>query len=316
METKVNYSLVGGFVLTIGLAIVAAILWLSKVGDAQNSKYFTVYFKQHSLSGLQKDSYVLMKGIKVGSVSKYHVSKRNIEEVNVLLRLEEDTPVKADTRAVVNRNLLTGLATVELIGSTQDSAFLDKAPPNEQYPIIPEGTSSLEKITDSLPGFLDQAGVAVNRLSAFASDENIELLHQTLKNIQLVTQSFADNRQQIDAALKSVETVSKDISKITADLSKFTTSTDQRLGAVTRDAQAALQSVQATFGEFKTQTNLVAKSITNSSQVFSHEMVVIAQSISDAADSFAKTIEAFEDPRGIITGPRENALGPGEKIKK
>lgn len=316
MDTQANYRLVGLFVVLSALALAAALFWLANAGSGRDAEYYTVYFREHSLSGLQKDSYVTMKGIKVGSVDDYRISPENIEEVRVTLRLDGDLPVKTTTKAIVTRNLLTGIAAIELTGGSHNDPELTQAAPGNPYPIIPEGTSPLDKITDSIPALLERVGGLANRVEAFASEENIKAWSGILANLESLTGWLAESRTRIESLIKELESVSKDISEVSKTISEFTTDTNKELVQTAQEAQDTLKQINRTFEELQVQTRTVSTSLSNASQVFSQEVTTVGQSISEAADSFSKTVEGFEDPRTLITGPRRKAFGPGESLPK
>src|SRR5262249_12081003 len=152
----------------------------------------------HSLDGLQINSDVRMKGIKVGSVASLQISKKNIALVKVNIRVDEDTPVKVDTRATIKRNLLTGLATVDLDKSSQESALLTEVKPDEEYPVIPEGRSELDEVAASVPDLIHDASESIKRLNALLSDENVQLVHDIVANVDRVTSAFAKRDKDIE----------------------------------------------------------------------------------------------------------------------
>lgn len=316
MESEAKYILVGSFVLISSVLVIAALLWISDAGGGRNVERYTVYFRKHDLAGLQKDSDVTMKGIKVGSVESYQISSRNIEEVKATLRLDEDTPVKIDTEAIIERNLLTGLARVELVRSTQHSPPLKNVLPNESYPIIPEGRSELERIADSIPSLLEEINEMVNRVSSVFSEKNIKTVSSILKNIENVTGELSENRKRLTSVLVELEKVAGDIREVNSSMNRFVQNTDGHVGKVSAEAVNSLKRIDSAIENLDRRVAEVSKSIQSASQVFSQEITAATQSIGAAADTFSKTVEGFEDPQSIIVGPRETALGPGEKIEK
>ncbi len=314
METQANYKLVGLFVVITALALIASLFWLANAGGNRNAQYYTVYFKQHGLSGLQKDSYVTMKGITIGSVTDYHISPTNIEEVKVTLQLDDGIPIKTTTSAIITRNLLTGIAAVELTGGGQNDPDLVGTPEGEVYPVVKEGLSQLDQITDSIPGLLEKVSGLANRIEAFTSEENVKSWNTTLKNLEALSSWLANSQTQVESVLKQVEIVSKNVATVSKDLSTFAKSTQSSITKVSNEASSTFKQIGGTFEELQVQTRAVSNSLTNASQVFTQEVSTVGQSVSEAADSFSKTIEGFEDPRTLITGPRQKALGPGESL--
>jgi phospholipid/cholesterol/gamma-HCH transport system substrate-binding protein len=314
MESEAKYILVGSFVLISVVLIIIALFWVSDISGRQNVEYYTVYFKNQNLSGLQKDSWVTMKGIKVGTVANYRVSPRNIEEVKVMLRLDRGTPIKMDTSVVIRRNLLTGIATIDLVGTTQDSPRLTDVNQGESYPVIPEGRSELEKITETIPGLLEQMNIGVNRIVAVFSEENVRSVGDTLKNINSVSATLAENRNKIQTSLTELERTLQDIRELTKALNSFAKNTDQHFGETSKEASSALKEMDATLKNFNDKVTKMSSAVSNATQVFAQEVTTVSQNISAAANTFSKTMENFENPRKIIAGPNKQELGPGEKL--
>src|SRR3990167_1592668 len=110
METKVNYALVGVFVIALLAAIILVIIWLSSdfftTGDFA---YYKVYMKE-SVSGLASDASVEYNGVNVGSVCDIEINQQNPRLVELLLKVKEHTPITEGTKAKLDSRALTGIA--------------------------------------------------------------------------------------------------------------------------------------------------------------------------------------------------------------
>lgn len=313
MESSAKYTLVGLFVAIATIIFVALLFWLTEIGGQRNTRFFTVYFRNHSLAGLQVDSAVTMKGIKVGTVAEYHISPESVEEVKVILRLGNDIPVKMDTAAVLKRNLLTGLAFIDLIGSSDQSSLRKEIPQNEIYPVIPEGESELDKIADSVPAVLSEVNAMVSRASAVFSSNNIASLERSLQNIEKLTAAFANKQGEIEEMIDKMSKTTSDISAASKSLRKFADGANESLDSMSSDASTTLRSLNETVKGLNEQAENISSSVNAVSQVLTQEITTTSQSIAAAADSISRTAESFENPKAIIAGPAESTLGPGER---
>lgn len=296
--------------------LVGALLWLAEAFGGRTTTMYTAYFRTQSLAGLQQESAVTMKGVKVGKVESYQISPRNIEEVKVLLRLDEDTPVKEDTRVVLQRNLLTGFATLGLVDSTQNSPPLKAVLPGEDYPVIQEGESQFDKIADTVPALLDHINEMVGRVTLVFSDENVKSVTATLKHIEETAAAVSSNKESIAASLESLEQLAAEITSLSEALKGFTRKAEKNLDSLGSESARVLEEVRDAAKNFDARVTEIRDAVRGASQVFSQEMTALAQSMGAAADTFAKTVEGFEDPQKIIAGPRRQALGPGEQIEQ
>ncbi len=76
MEEKVNFAIVGVFVLGLGAALIAGVLWLSS-GGAYRKAYDTYQtYMDESVSGLSRDAPVRYRGVEVGRVRRMALGRR------------------------------------------------------------------------------------------------------------------------------------------------------------------------------------------------------------------------------------------------
>ena len=68
METKVNYPLVGGFVLVLGSALIAGVLWLASGGGFGKKYDLYLALVGESVAGLNLNAPVKYRGVDVGKV--------------------------------------------------------------------------------------------------------------------------------------------------------------------------------------------------------------------------------------------------------
>ena len=93
MEKRLSYIVVGTFVIVITVSLLAFLFWLAKYGNKSiEHDYYNTYFKE-SVSGLNVESLVKLRGVEVGRVKKITINKGNSEEVEVLLEIIKDTPI-------------------------------------------------------------------------------------------------------------------------------------------------------------------------------------------------------------------------------
>jgi len=140
MEPEVRYTLVGASLLGLVLALALTVVWLTR-GGARPDLYYTIHFDHASLDGLQVGGDVNLRGIKVGRVEDYSISRDNINRVNVTIRVDRKSPVSDNTVATIGRNILTGLASVNLVTPGAPGPELTEIAPGERYPVICEGES-------------------------------------------------------------------------------------------------------------------------------------------------------------------------------
>jgi phospholipid/cholesterol/gamma-HCH transport system substrate-binding protein len=149
MEEKVNFAVVGVFVLVLSAALIGGVLWLSS-GKSYRTSYdlYQTYMKE-SVAGLNLNASVRYRGVEVGHVQNITLAPGNVEQVQLTLAIERGTPIKVDTVAVLSTQGLTGIAFVDLTGGSRDAPAL-KTQAGESYPVIRSGPSLMVRLDASL----------------------------------------------------------------------------------------------------------------------------------------------------------------------
>ena len=138
METNVNYTLAGVFVISLITAIVIGVIWLSSgFGSGQDYALYNVFMNE-SVSGLSADGPVEFNGVNVGTVSAIKISHKNPKLVELLLKIKNDTPVTVATRAKFGVRALSGIGYILLEDKGTNMRPLTKQK-NQAYPVIEIG---------------------------------------------------------------------------------------------------------------------------------------------------------------------------------
>ena len=320
MEAKAKYMLVGSTVSILSIMIVVAMIWISEVGGHKDTRKYTIYFEKYSLAGLQIDSAVTMKGIRVGNVTKLKISPNNIEQVKVIIELNNGTPVKIDTEAVIDRNLLTGLAHIDLINSHQEAALLNEIPPGEDFPIIPEGQAGLEAmITATLPNLLANIDNMVHNANKMFSPENRQLLQEMLLDVSAATRKLSEGQTKLSKLLGEATKLAGESRSAVHNLDQRAATIEKSITKTVRLAQEKIQSVtplimqlQQTAANLDKNTSQLNESISNSASTIALEVEYLTEELVKTAQQVSDTLEEYKNPREIILGPDRSSLGPGE----
>jgi phospholipid/cholesterol/gamma-HCH transport system substrate-binding protein len=189
MNAKVNYSLVGLFVLASIAIMFVFVLWLIKPADEEVMAPYYIYFTE-SVSGLNIDSPVKFRGVTIGKVKKMRINPINSEEIEVLVMVQEDTPIKTDTVAKLKAQGITGLSYIDLSKGSREAPRLKTS---KHVTLL---TREYDKIgiIKSVPSFFAQVektfgSVSVNlsktlhRTDQLLGDENQERIARILENL-------------------------------------------------------------------------------------------------------------------------------------
>jgi phospholipid/cholesterol/gamma-HCH transport system substrate-binding protein len=249
MESKVNLSLVGTFVIVLTVAMIAAALWLTSGRYAR--KVYDPYetYMTESVSGLNLNSTVRYRGVEVGFVRQIALAPGNVEQVRVRLDIERGTPVKTDTVAQLQTQGLTGISYVELSGGHKDSPALQAAP-GQQVPVIAAGPSLMARLETVAPELMVNLSRGVDNLNALLDEPNRRALRAALADLATLSRTLANRSSTIDAALIGSARTAEGAARVTSELPQLLRRFERAADALERaaaDVSRASDSARSTF---------------------------------------------------------------------
>jgi phospholipid/cholesterol/gamma-HCH transport system substrate-binding protein len=273
METNVHYTTVGAFVIILVAAITLGIIWLSSGFTLQTTTNYMIYMTE-SVSGLNVDSTVEYNGVGVGVVSSINLNRKNPQLVEVLLRINNKTPVTKGTVATLSTRGITGVAYIGLKDTDTDLAPL-RAKHGEKYPVIPTAPSIFMRLDTALKQLTTNLRKVTETFQSLLDQENQRSIKLILLNIKTVTGEFAKNNQKISEILANT-------AKASQQLTPF------------------LQNGTGAVKTFQTQTLPATYRILGNVNEITRNLVDV-------------TNELKQDPSILIRGAARQPLGPGEK---
>ena len=313
MEAEGRYTFVGTVVLvTLGLLAVA-LVWLAGGADHTSYQTYTIYFRNQSMEGLAVGSPVRMRGIKVGEVDSYRFVIGAQEAVSVRVKIDEGVPVRASANAHVKRNLVTGIAAIEIINRDNVSPMLTRVNKGERYPVIAEGSSDLDKVAIAVTKLALNGAQVLERMNTLLSDDNQRAIAQTLKNVNDLTGDLAANKQTIQAALQGVKDAADKVELASDKVAKAATGAQSTIQSVGHDASKALQEATGLMDKLHTETTVLSTKIQDFTDSSTLELTNISRDVRGSADAVANAGQSLSNPRAAIFGASKTSLGPGEQ---
>ncbi len=195
METRANYLMVGGFVLTLAVGLLVFVMWLAKFQfDTQFSRYDIHY--EGSVTGLKIGSPVRYRGVRVGEVIDIGLDPARPERITITVEVEAQTPVRGDTVATLEIEGLTGGLYVLLGATTLESPPLTKAP-GQRRPVIAARRSTLQQVLEGAPEMIQKVNLLLARATDLLSDENRNDFSVILTNIRDVSDTLVGRKDDI-----------------------------------------------------------------------------------------------------------------------
>jgi len=262
MESRINYTIVGLFVVLLLAGLISFAFWLGKHGGKQVYDYYHVYMSE-SVAGLSADASVKYRGVDVGTVEHIGLNPKNSEEVELLLKIKHETPIKVDTTATLKSFGITGLAFIELTGSSKDAPLLIKT--GDKIPVIPASPSTFAQIDESLSHLAEKSALALDKFDRLLSEKTLQNIEDIFSETKMLVkdvrgqlqgfQYLVDNgvvmEKRITVAFEKVEAASVSIRKLADSLEKNYADVGRNMS---RDVRQSLES----FNQLLYELNMLA----------------------------------------------------------
>jgi len=295
METRANYVLIGAFVLSsIALALLF-VLWLSQTQRSYHE--YDVIFRER-VSGLSVGAAVRFNGIQMGEVQDLNIDPDDPQIVIARIRVDDDTPVKTDTKAELELVGFTGLAIIQLVGGSRDEPLLRA---------VTRGIPRIEADTSGFAQLLAGSGDIVAGANQLLSEENTAAFARILANVDALTAGLAAQQDNIDKTLSSTATLTENLAAASVNFKSVSASLDD---LVARDAPAAVADLRSTLDETE---KLVAdmralveenreplRAFTDQGLAQIGPAVAEARAVMRSLDRMLREID--RDPRGYLLG--------------
>lgn len=342
MDNKVNYALVGMFVIVLSVLLLVSILWLSASTQQKTYHTYQAYIAE-SVSGLNLKAPVKYRGVDVGYVDHISLVPERPNDVYVLLKIEQSVPIKEDTFATLTTQGLTGLAFVDLNGGSPE-AKNPTLKDGELYPEIKTKPSLLVRVdtaisnlTNNLTQVTDVATdliVNLNKLSMtanqFFSQENQAALSNILHHTDMITGALSrlaavsGNDKQLSLSFNHLV---EQIAKSSDYLPSLTQQVEKNLIAIEKATQTlfskenssivnhVLQQIEQLSGLLSNQSGTLDKSLTNVTQLIensvkvSQQLPTLLNQLQDSLAAIEKTAHAFTQTTIVVGNVVESSRG-------
>jgi len=300
METKINYTVVGIFVIALLIALVTIFVWLSSFWNQKSYNVYATYLNE-AASGLSEQSLVRFNGVPIGYVSNIALNPNNPQQVRIVMKIEKGTPITTSTIATLKAWGVTGVNYIEL-DAIDNKGKLLVATAGEKYPVIPSKLSLFEQ----LGATLHEVTISVRDLSRsfhrVLTGKNEISINNSLKNISKFTKTLADNSQRIDMTLKNIQRTSAQLPQLAKEFQmtlKAAQKTADKLTKASKDVSLTMQNSRIVM------QNVSQQVLPRATQMLNHleNVTTNVQQI---------TSEIRDNPSIIVRGKEPPPPGPGE----
>ena len=307
-----NYTLVGAFVIVLGAALIAGVLWLAAGGAWRQKMDFYLTIMEESVSGLSANAPVKFNGVDVGQVRVIRLDPANPDRVILTLAIERGTPITVDTLAVLKTQGLTGISSIELAGGARGSAPL-LATAQGDWPVIRSKPSLSARLEDVLTTVLAKVEGTATTLDALLSEDNRAAVSSSLADIAVLTRTLAARAPAIDATIEHAAQTMQDTRRVAAvmaaDLGPVILRVGRSADALEKMGQdTALASAQAASAVIG-----VGRDVRQLSADTAPELQRLLADLQGLTTSLRRLSDAAErSPSSLLLGRGAVADGPGE----
>jgi phospholipid/cholesterol/gamma-HCH transport system substrate-binding protein len=189
METRAPYAVIGLFVLAAIGAVLGFVYWLNNTGGLGERRIYRVQFDT-PVTGLLVGAAVLFNGIRVGEVTRLQLPSGKPKQVIATISVMVATPVKADSKAGLEFQGLTGVPVIALEGGS------DQKPAGSDLILVADAAAS-QSMTVA-------ARNALTRVDSLVAD-NSTGVREIVGNLKTFSDALARNSDRIDGILTGVE---------------------------------------------------------------------------------------------------------------
>src|SRR3989338_929804 len=308
MEGKVNYTVVGIFVVALSAFLTFIIIWMSVVGDNRLYRTYLV-FVHEDVTGLSAESPVRFNGVKVGYVKSIHLDPTNPKLVRLELSIEPKIPITTSTYAILNAQGVTGVVYVNLKAETETAPLL-VATAGHRFPVIPSKPSLLMQLSTVLP----EVTTDIQHLSASIAEvldtQNRDSIKTSLKNIATITSTLASNSQDFTSTLHSLDNSLANISEASNHLPMTVTQLNKTLDSVNQLSSQMTQTAKTINNTMQSGQTVIHNF---SDQIMSSEQATMNNMSAATVIVQHLTTELDRNPSMLVRGKHPAQLGPGEK---
>ena len=247
MEPRAHHVLIGAFTVVIAVLAVLFSLWLGKAGQHAGERNFVVVFNE-AVRGLTVGSAVQYNGIKVGEVLGLSLDPNDPAVVRARIKVQDDIPIKQDTRARLVLTGITGASVIGLSGGSPDSPEIPE--PESGDPMIVAMPSPITQLLANSDNLMTNLTALVMSAQQVLSPENANRISSSLENLEKFTAALGQPAQDLAQLVPALTEASRQaeaaLEQATVLMGRADTLLDEQGATTFQSVRQAMVSLQNT----------------------------------------------------------------------
>ena len=310
MYSRINYTVVGFFVVIFSILAIGFAFWLAKYGFKKSYRYYYIYFSE-SVDGLSLDSSVKLMGVDVGKVDKIEIDPNNFKRIRVLIRLNRDVKIVQGMYATLKLQGITWLSFIEIEGGKEGAGELIAT--NGKIPVIPSKESLTSQLSDDAPKLLNKVQNILTQMEKIFSNKNIKELNGILANSNKITKRAIVLEDDIISLSrdfnKTLANLNKKLDTLESETIKLTKSLNSKLPTLLDNFNATTKEVDKLTKELNHRLNRGDYDIRGIVRPIQADISELTYSYKELA-GYLKNLS--QNPSSVIFGAPKPPRGPGE----
>lgn len=306
MGVKVNYTLIGLFVIVLGCGLIYGVYWFSMERESRPYHFYTLYLNE-SVAGLPEQAPVKFNGVDVGYVQSIQLNQQNLQQVRLHLKIVEGTPITEDTYAMIMSRGITGVAYIGLSSESPAGRPLTTLP-GEVYPVIKSRPSLLVELDRALSEVTLNIKLVAQGFQQVMDDENRAALKSILQNIDAFSAMLAERSYTIERTINMAEQVFTNVSHGTKQLPEIMNQLQETL----QNFQAMSKQISNSASQFNVTMQDSRTMIKNMNAAVLPTAYNVMEKLEEMLNTLNQVIIDLEqNPSVLVRGKKLNHKGPG-----
>ena len=273
MEARLNYVLLGVFLVVSLVALVGFVFWMGKYD--RNLGAYNVYYVYHKElpKGIHIETPVRYLGLPGGFVESYGLNATQ-DKVEIAIWVKKDIALNKGAKAIVESQGLTGGNYITLIQG-------DGLPFSDDNRVLELKENWIEKVGSRAEEVFDKLGTSLDSLNQLLSQKNID-------NIEDMLENFKRASKQVDSVVVGMNRMLTNANVLVQNIEKSRTLVDETI----------------LRGDYNLKEILTPLVYQLERSVLSLDRIL--QNTENVVDDFSKA------PSGFLFGTQQQVLGPRE----